>query len=669
MRAIEAHDANEREDRENTRQLQPNERLQRLAEYDGNLLDSMDEVDANRLAGEAIEEWGHDCSARKEWTEQAKRSLDLAKQKPSVKNTPFQNASNVNYPTLTVAAMQFNARAMPAILKGDEVLSAKVVGKDVLGFKKQRAARLAAFSNNQIVYECTEWEPGTDALLLALPIVGSGFRKVCWDFPLGRPRMDYATALKVWADPNGPSLDQAPRVTQEFERYPYQIAQLIKDQIWKPWGYKPDTDDSQKPCTFIEQHRYLDMDGDGLPEPYILTVDTKDQKAVRLDAAYDPRDLRVGETGNVESVTRFLPWVGYRFLPDPEGGLYGGGFGNLLESLQAAIDTLLNQTIDAQHLANAPGGFIGQGLNLRGGSMRIEPNVYKFINASGQDIKSAIYTHDFRGPNPTTFNILDMLLAAAKDITAVKDVLTGEAPSNQPATSTLALIEQGLTVFTAIYRRIYLGLRQEYQLLWRLNRRYLSKEQYAAVLDSPLEMPAMVQQAMQSGQIPPEILEKVKAEVQRGVSPEDFEDASYDIRPISDPSAVTQMQQLAKANFLASRAQARPDLYNGMEVEKRLLEAARIDGADTVLNPPVDPMQTPEGQLGMLNIEKEKQEVRKTGAEADKTIIEGKALAFEAGNLEGAAEGGMGPMALQPSNAPGDGASSEASPAPEAAMA
>lgn len=669
MRAIEAHDANAKHDREKTRQLQPNDRLQRLADYDGNLLDAMDEVEANRLASTALEEWGHDTTARKEWTDQAKRSLDLANQKPSVKNTPFQNASNVNYPTLTVAAMQFNARSMPAILKGDEVLSTKVVGKDVLGFKKQRAARLATFCNDQIIYEMTEWEPGTDALLMALPIVGAGFRKMCWDHALDRPRADYASALKVYADPNAASLDQAPRVTQEFERYPYQIAQMIMGGYWKPWGYAPDTDDTQKPCPFIEQHRYLDLDGDGLPEPYILTVDQKESKPVRLDAAYDKRDLRIGEHGDVESVTRFLPWVDYRFLPDPEGGLYGSGFGKLLESLQAAIDTTINQIMDAGRLANSPGGFIGQGLNLRGGSYRIEPNVYKMVNASSDDIRRAIYTHDFKGPNPVQFQVLDLLLGAAKDITAVKDVLTGEAPSNQPATSTLALIEQGLTVFTAIYRRIYLGLRQEYQLLFRLNHRYLSPEKYKALLDSPLEMPQMVQQAMQSGQIPPNILAQVKAEVARGVGPEDFADADYDIRPISDPSAVTQMQQLAKANFLASRAQARPDLYNGLEVETRLLEAARIDGADKVLNQPQDPMATPQGQAAALDVELKKQEVRKTGAEADKTMIEGKALAFEAGATEGAATSDVGAMAPPSDNGMDDAPMGSNGGRPEAAMA
>ena len=648
------------EDEQSSEELRPNDRLQRLAAFNGNLLKAIDEKDALRMAGEAVEEFGHDRTTRKPWEDMAKKSLELAAQKPGEKLTPWRNASNVNYPTLTVAAMQFAARALPAILKGDEVLFCKVVGGDPFGFKAQRAKRLSTFTNDQIVYECDEWEPGTDALLHALPIIGSGFRKVSWDTSLGRPRLDYANALKIYADPNAASFEQAPRITQEFDRYPHQVAQNIKSGQWSTNAWEPGYEKREKPCSYIEQHRFLDLDGDGLPEPYIMTVNMHNHKPVRLDSAFDPRDLRVGETGDVEAVTRFLPWVDYSFLPDPEGLLYGTGFGKLLDSLQASIDTLLNQAIDAGTLANAPGGFIGQGLNIRGGTYRLEPNTFKIVNANADDIRKSIYTHDFRGPSPVTFQILDLLLGAAKDITAVKDVLTGEAPSNQPAASTLALIEQGLTVFTAIYKRIYRGLRKEYKLVFRLNHRYLSEERYRETLDMPLKMP----QLPQGVPIPPEVQQEIQEEAMRGVSREDFAIGDYDVRPISDPSAVTQMQQLAKANFLAQRAQAAPDLYNRQVAERRILEAARIEGIDEVLTPPANPMAEIQAQGVQAEIEEKKQKARKTGAEADLTAMEAKEKAFE----QGAIEGSMGGMAGEPDNAMGDGPIEGPGGAPEAAM-
>lgn len=640
-------------------QHEANERLQQIAGYDGNLVDVLDEKQLATLGVETIEEFEIDKASRKDWEESAERSLKLAKQKRDAKMTPWPNASNINYPAMMVAAMQFNARALPAIVRNNEVLMAKIVGDDPLEFKAQRARRMSDFSNNQLLNECEEWEPGTDTLLMALPIVGAGFRKVSWDSVLGRPRLDYASALKVYAANDAPSFDQAPRVTQTFDRYPYQIRQMIKAGTWEEFDYLRDSSDTQKPCDFLEQHRYMDLDEDGLDEPYIVTVHKESSKVVRIDAAFDPRDIRVGEVGDVEAITRFLPWVDYGFLPDPEGGVYAMGFGSLLESLQAAIDTSLNQMMDAGHLANAPGGFIGQGLNIRGGTYRVEPNTFKIINASADDIRKAIYTHQFPGPSPVLFQLVDLLLAAAKDITAVKDVLTGEAPSQQPATSTLALIEQGLSVFTAIYKRIYRSLRKEYQLLWRLNARYLSPEKYKAVLDRPLKAWQPPEGAPPP---PPEAQAAIDREMQRGVSPADFEASDYDVRPVSDPKAATMMQQLAQAEFLRSfKGDA---TVNQAEVNKRIFAAARIEDPDKLTNVPPNPAIDLDMQQKAADLDKTKAETDKIKAETAAKDVDTKDKAFDAG----AKQGFLGSMAGEPGDGVGAPVDDEAGGGPAGSM-
>ena len=631
--------------------MRPSETLQRLANFEGNLVEALDHDELIRIGGDTVREWKYDKDSRKDWEDTARKALKLASQKVEPKNTPWPNASNVHYPTLTVASIQFAARAYPALVKGDEVLQAKVVGADILGLKGQRAQRLSTFANDQIIYECEEWEPGTDALLHALPIIGAGFRKVSWDPVLGRPRMDFASAMDVYAPADAPTFEQAPRLSQRFDRYPFQIKQLMKAKVWAPFEYELDSDDTQKPCEFIEQHRYLDLDGDGLDEPYIVTVETKNERVVRIDPAFDPNDIRIGQSGQTEAVTRMLPWVDYGFLPDPEGGLYGIGFGKLLETLQDTIDACLNQMMDAGKLANAPGGFVGQGLNLRAGTYAIEPGKFKTVNASGQSIRDSVFMPDFKGPNPVLFQLLDLLLAAAKDITSVKDVLTGEAPGTQPATSTLALIEQGMAVFTAIYKRIYRSLRKEYRLLFRLNARYLPPERYKAVLDQPLRPPQLPPNAPP---MPPEAQQELEAELQKGVSPKDFENADYDIRPIADPSAVTQMQQLARAEFLM-RFKGDPTV-NQQEINRRVFEAARIEDPKALQQVPENPMTKLAIEEKAAEVDGKKADAREKNARADKTETEAKGLAYD----QGVKQGSMGSVAGEP----GDGMGAEPAPAP-----
>ena len=329
----------------------------------------------------------------------------------------------------------------------------------------------------------------------------------------------------------------------------------------------------------------------------------------------------------------------YCFLPDPEGGAYGIGFGKLLEAISETINTLLNQMIDAGHWQNTNTGFIGAGFKTRGGTISLEPNVFKMLDGV-QNVREAIQRLEFPGPSNVSFQLVEMLLGAAQDITAIKDVLAGDMPGGQHVAegTVMALIEQGLQVFTSIYKRIYRSMRKEFELQCRLNQRYLAPEDYQKFLDTrpkpqpaqnapqgappmdprlqiganggppmgpedmgappampmgggdmgmggamPAMPPEMGAQPMQGGPPMPQAQPGQGAVVpfpgpmqaQPAPTPEtDFDLSDLDIRPVADPTAITDMQRMAKAQFKMSFIN--DPAINRIEVIKSVWRDARI---------------------------------------------------------------------------------------------
>ena len=670
--------------------------LEEFCRWDGNIAELFTESEEGKrklqeIGQLVLREYKLDESARQEWKKSAERALETAGQKKGEKKTyPFNNAADVRFPLLTTASIQFASRAYPNIVRGDEVVQVKINGEDVDSAKADRSDRVASFCNDQIIYQCPEWESGTDQLLHQLPITGAGFRKVYWDSKLRRPRFDYAPALKVVIPIDAPSIEMAPRVTHVLDSiYPYDYEARVASGQWLTCETKSDTSDTQKPIIFLEQCRYIDLDEDGLSEPYIVTVHESSGAVVRIDPAFDESDIKRepmgedGAPGKIRAVTRLLPWVDYCFLPDPQGGAYGIGFGKLLEEISDTINTLLNQMIDAGHWSNTNTGFIGAGLKVRGGTISLEPNVFKMLDGV-QNVQQAIQRLEFPGPSAVSFNLVDMLLGAAKDITAIKDVLAGDMPGGQHVAegTVMALIEQSLQVFTSIYKRIYRSMRREFELQCRLNQRYLDPADYQKFLDARPK-PAPQQPEMQGaappagighnggppmgpmdmappgappipmdGDIMPAIPVEQAAQMQQGPMPMpqpgqggavvpfpvqqpqamqpppdpqiDFNMEDLDIRPIADPSALTDMQRMAKAQF--KMGFLNDPAANRLAILKSVFRDARIPHPEEFLvekNPVMEKMAELETALKEATVAKTNAEAQLAQANAQKIGGEG----------------------------------------------
>jgi len=401
-----------------------------------NLAGNMSDADLGMLANAVMEGYDIDKASMADWEERMQRGLDLAMLVKEEKTYPWTGAANIRYPMITSAALQYNARAYPAIVPSTDVVKVSVQGADD-GKKAARAKRVSSFMSWQLKVDSREWERGTDQLTLQLPIVGDVFRKLWWDVTTNRVRTQIRIPGKhVVVNNNATTLATAPRVSDIVELYPHQVKTNFLSGRFVEITLPGRPDDDHSPECFIEQLCRHDLDGDGYPEPYIVTVHKDTQKTVRVVAAYDVDTVRI-DGQRIIAADPVPHFIHYQFMPSMDGGLLGTGMGLLLGDVSETINSTLNMVMDSAHLASLGGGFIGtQNFRIKGGTNRVRPGEYKQVNFQGDDIRRGIVNLDFPGPSPVLFQILGMLIESGREITSVSNVMTGDAGrQNMPVMS------------------------------------------------------------------------------------------------------------------------------------------------------------------------------------------------------------------------------------------
>lgn len=553
-----------------------------------NIAEKQNQETISDLTTKVLEGYKIDLSTRSEWEELNKQIIDLIKLVVKKKTYAGETVANVKYPLIINACMQFAARAYPEIIKGNNVVKSKVVGKDDDGVKYDRAKRIAEFMSFQVLNEMPDFEEGIDQLLFTLPAIGCAFKKSYFDSIERRNISQMVFADDLIINYFAESLERTPRITHRIYLYHNEIIERINSGVFSKFDIselgqatsdKTSDTDEDTPHLFLEQHRWYDLDNDGYQEPYIVTVHEQSQKLVRIA----PRFATDGIIRDPESdsIIKIIPehyFTRYLFMPAIDGGFYGMGFGSLLMSTNSAINTIINQLLDAGTLSNRQSGFLGRGLRLgRGKSLTLKAGEWKHVECTGDDLKKNVFPMPIREPSSTLFSLLGMLIDSGKELASMTEILAGNSPgANVPAESVLALIEQGLQVYSAIHKRIYRSLYKEFIKIRRLNALYLDQMTYSTVLDDP------------------------EANIQA-----DFSSADFDIIPVADPQSNTMIQRLMKAKaMLDLRGQGLDD----MEILRRYLDAMEIDNIDAFF--PEDEQEDPTEQLSMQKLQLEMQELQ-----------------------------------------------------------
>lgn len=592
-------------------------RLYQFIEAKGDICHLLPEGEVLSIGIDAVRQWRSDDGSRSAWKQQAERALDIACQETEgdeSKDWPFENASDIHYPILTTAAGQFGARASGALIKGDKVVGVKsflpppikpspvqaaaadpnqpqndqqaqaamqaIATEDKADqlhdvenqAREARAERVKQYMNWTVFYKMDNWEGETDVLLHEMPITGTGFKKVYMG-PSGLCS-DYVSALRLTVQNNTKSMQKCPRITQDFEEYPNDIRSKQRSGIYQDVNLPYTGEDPDRRRQLIEQHRLDDLDGDGLAEPYIVTVDIETQKVLRIEPAFGEENIFINEeTGKVKRIERWLPFPAFIFLPDPRGRFYGMGFGRLLDAISESIDTSINQLIDAGHAEIAGGGFIGSGVRLQGagqgGNVFQRPGEYQTVATQGPSLKEAIWERTLPHPSAVTMQLLELLLAAAKDISSVKDVITGDTPATAPVGTTLALQDQALQVFSSIYKRIYRGFHTEFRLMYQCLQKWATQRERDEY-----------------------------HELTGGDFDADFTGDGTDIAPVADPAVVSKAQKIARVQTLMQLAESPVGMAAGMTqkgpaqtIIREALEALDYDRAERYLaDVPPNPM-------------------------------------------------------------------------------
>jgi len=585
-----------------------------------------------------------DVASREEWEQRMEKAIKLALQVQESKSFPWQDCSNVKFPLVTIAVLQFLAR-ISLMTKGSKLAKVKTIGKDPLGKKSQIASQISEHLSLQLAEFSPNWVEEDEQAKLAAAILGSAFKKTYYDAISGQVISEHIPIANFVVDYYTKDIAKARRATQRIFMSGNDIQERVASGIFldvgeevlagaadptvnflqqgtnEAEGIRPMREESFAMYEVLEQHCWLDLDGDGYEEPYVVSVLEKNSKVLRILARFtDTGDVhRVNDTAvqQLESmakesedvkrssslerqaerldkapdnhIIRIDPiqyFTRYLFIPSPDGGIYGLGFGSLLGPLNESVDTLVNQLIDSGTMANTAGGFLGRGVKIKGGVTSFSPFEWKPIDSPGADIRQNIFPLPVREPSNVLFQLLGLLVSYSEKVGSSTDIMTGVSPGqNTPAETSRNTVEQGMMLFSGIYARMYRCFRGELQKFYRLNQLYFHSS--------------------------PNFFELTQSE-NAIISKDAYSGESFFIYPAASPDAVSLTQLREKAAMLVKLAQVEPGFNRYLAVRK-MLEAYDYEDIDQLFPDPkgpnpIAPVIPPKIQIEQAKLKQSQQE-------------------------------------------------------------
>jgi hypothetical protein len=545
------------------------------ADHNANLANFLEENILGRMGSELYQNYQDYKNSRKDWETAYKQGLDLLGFKYEQRTEPFQGASGATHPVLAEAVTQFQALAYKELLPADGPVRTQILGKPTPE-KEQQSKRVKDFMNYQIMDQMKEYEPEFDTMLFHLPLAGSSFKKVYYDEIQARAVSKFVPADELVVPYSANSLDEAEAIVHvlkisENELRKQQVAGFYRDIELQP-GDDKETEIEKKErelegisktnyediFTILEYHVNLDIEGfedmgvDGLPTgiklPYIVTLEEGSREILSIKRNWEANDLKKNKVQY---------FVHFRFLPGL--GFYGFGLIHMIGGLSRTATSALRQLLDAGTLSNLPAGFKQRGIRIRDDAQAIQPGEFRDVDAPGGNIKDSFMMLPFKEPSQTLLGLMGIVVQGAQRFASIADLQVGDGNQQAAVGTTVALLERGSRTMSAIHKRIYAALKQEFKLLARVFKLYL-----------PQEYPYDV----------------VGAE--RVIKQSDFDDR-VDILPVADPNIFSQTQRISLAQTEMQLAASNPAIHNQYEVYRNMYEALGVKDIDKILIRPQPP--------------------------------------------------------------------------------
>ena len=538
--------------------------------YD-NLADLLDDRASSRISSELLEQYEANKSGRKEWEDAYRTGLELLGFKYEDRSEPFRGATGVTHPLLAEAVTQFQAQAFGELLPAGGPVRTEIIGK-VTPEVEDQAERVRHYMNYQITCVMKEYTPEFDQMLFYLPLSGSTFKKVYYDEFLGRAVSRFVPAEQLVVPYTATDLETAENVTHviqisENELRKKQIAGFysdievsatqadpseVKEEMNEISGVEPsylDTDITLLECHVdLDIEGYEDLDDSGEPTgiklPYIVTVSENNGKVLSIRRNYSQDD---------EGRKKTQYFVHFKFLPG--FGFYGLGLIHMIGGLSRTATAALRQLIDAGTLSNLPAGFKARGLRIRNDDDPLSPGEFRDVDAPGGVIRDSLMLLPYKGADQTLFQLMGFCVEAGQRFAAISNLQVGDANQQAPVGTTIALLEQGAKIMSAIHKRLYYAQKEEFFLLAGVFGQYLPPEYPYNVVGG-----------------------------ERTVKAQDFDDR-VDVLPVADPNIFSMAQRITLAQTELELAQSAPDLHNLYEAYRRMYKAIGIKDVDAVLKP------------------------------------------------------------------------------------
>ena len=553
-------------------------------EHNMNLTQALEDSSLGEISGDLIGAYQEDKDSREEWLTTFANGLDLLGIKSEERDTPFPGASGVTHPLLAEAATQFQAQAYKELLPANGPVNTKTIGLETPEIAAQ-CQRVKEFMNYQITEVMQEYDPDMDSLLFYLPLAGSAFKKVYFDSLLGRATSAFVKAENLVVSYDTTNLETSPRITHVINMTGNDIRKMqlngiyrdidlgpagdvtyddAKDKMDELQGLSKPTSDYNE-YTLLEIHVNLELDGVDEYEfavPYIVTLleDSGEILSIR-------RNWRAGD----ELFRKKEYFVHYKFLPGL--GFYGFGLIHMIGGLTKSATSILRQLIDAGTLANLPAGFKARGMRVQGEDEPLRPGEWRDVDVPGGAIRDALMPLPYKEPSGVLSQLLGVLIDSGRRFASIADMQVGDIGSQQlPVGTTVAMLERGTKVMSAIHKRLHFAQKKEFRLLSGVFSRSL-----------PPSYPYPVANAGQE------------------IKQQDFDDR-IDILPVSDPNIFSMAQRVMLAQQELQMAQVAPDIHNLREAYKRMYEALEVKNIELLLPeaaevPPRDPISEQQGNL------------------------------------------------------------------------